>query len=279
MSSFRHLLLFILAGLVCCSEAGLLYLTEHSTSNLHAYDSVSGELMLKVAADKELRGMVPYGSTLLIAQAPSDQGYIWNITMCDLQGLPGLEISNEALSHPYGLSLFEGHVLLASNQDSTAIFSYNLTSGQEIANGFPPISGMRGISVDENGLVYVASKDANSVLVFKGISGASVGSIPVQDPIGVFARSGSLLYVTQGGDAGNVLAFNRSLATFAPVWTSVRTVGHGAGIALDPSTGSLFVNEQDTYSVLVFDADSGAFRNTLLSGLTNVPEQLLFANC
>ena len=274
----RLLLLLLGAGFLC-SEASLLYLTEHTTSHLHAYDPNTGAELLKVEAGVELRGMVPFGASLLVAQAPGEEGYVWNLTSCITDPLPAIRFSNAALQHPYGLALLKGEVLIISNQDSVAIVTYNMTTGEEMKNGFPPISGMRGLSTDEDGLVYVCSKDANSVLVFKGISGTLIGSISVLDPIGVFARPGSLLYVTQGSDSGNVLAFNRTMANFPSVWTSGRTLGHGAGIDFDPSNANLFVNEQDTNSVLVFDGDSGAYRSTLLSGLKNKPEQLMFVAC
>ncbi len=76
-----------------------------------------------------------------------------------------------------------------------------------------------------------------------------------------------------------ISAFNRTSLSFVNVWNSARTLQHGAGIAVNGANNTLFVVEQDTSSVLLFDATSGKFAGTFLSNLDDSPEQIFFTSC
>jgi DNA-binding beta-propeller fold protein YncE len=79
--------------------------------------------------------------------------------------------------------------------------------------------------------------------------------------------------------SSTIEAFNRTSLSFINVWTSSRSLQHGAGIAVNAATQSLFVVEQDTNSVLLFDARTGNYKGTFLSNLDDAPEQIFFSSC
>jgi DNA-binding beta-propeller fold protein YncE len=88
------------------------------------------------------------------------------------------------------------------------------------------------------------------------------------------------LLVVSGGKSGSTLAaFNTTTLSFSSVWTSSRTIQHGAGIALDAATGTLYVVEQDTSSVLKFRVSNGNYISSFLTNLEDAPEQIFFTSC
>jgi hypothetical protein len=95
----------------------------------------------------------------------------------------------------------------------------------------------------------------------------------------LLARFNELLVVSGGKPDSPLAAFNTSSLSFPSVWTSSRTIQHGAGIALDAATGTLFVVEQDTSSVLKFRVSDGSYVSTFLTNLEDAPEQIFFTPC
>ncbi len=94
-----------------------------------------------------------------------------------------------------------------------------------------------------------------------------------------FCRFNDLLVVSSGGSDSTVATFNCTTLAFSSIWEASRTVQHGAGIALDSATGTLYVVEQDTSSVLKFAVGSGSYEGTFLTNLEDAPEQIFFTPC
>ncbi len=92
-------------------------------------------------------------------------------------------------------------------------------------------------------------------------------------------RFQDLLVVTGGKSGSSVDAFNCTTLGFASVWSSSRTLAHGAGVALDAASGTLFVVEQDTSSVLKFDVRTGNYQGVFVANLEDSPEQIFFTAC
>ena len=92
-------------------------------------------------------------------------------------------------------------------------------------------------------------------------------------------RFNDVLLVSSGSSSGALKAFNATTLAFSSLWTSSRTLQHGAGITLDSATGTLYVVEQDTSSVLKFSAKTGSYAGTFLTNLEDAPEQIFFTPC
>ena len=266
-----------------CVGKSLLYLTMHGgkdgSVNLHAFD-LSGNSVFEAPSNvdrAELRGMALVGNTLFVAQGYKDASEILAFGVCDPQASGRVAFSGGSLDHPYGLGQFGGSLLYSSNQDNNAVSKFNLTQGQEVRSPLPSVGGPRGLAVDEaNGVVFVASKDANAVLGFSSVNGSLVASISKTDPIGVAVYNN--LIIVSSGQTGFVEAFSLT-SPYSRVWSSSQTLGHGAGIAVDASSNTVYVAEQTTSSVMAFDVRNGQYISTLLSGLSDVPEQIFIAEC
>jgi hypothetical protein len=88
-----------------------------------------------------------------------------------------------------------------------------------------------------------------------------------------------VLLVSSGSSSGALKAFNSTTLAFNPLWTASRSLQHGAGIAVDAASGTLYVVEQDTSSVLKFSFRTGTYMGTFLTNLDDAPEQIFFAPC
>jgi DNA-binding beta-propeller fold protein YncE len=142
------------------------------------------------------------------------------------------------------------------------------------SNQFPGFSSVRDIAAVQNTL-YVADPDENDISILS-TGGQFQGTLSKKGALGVVVVQ-DLLISTSGNDSGHMHAFNIS-QNLASVWKSSITIAHGAGMGVDEDNRLIYVVEQDTNSILIFDLDSGEYQSKF-AGTPDRPEQLLFVKC
>lgn len=186
------------------------------------------------------------------------------------------------LRHPYGLAL--GAVsgdLFVSNQDSSAITRYQVTSGSLVAS--PWVGNLqqpRGVAASKIGSsILVGVRDQNVVLELDERSATQLRSFNIPSPIGVYVTPDNRLIAGSSKDnalrmwdlqSGNLLATVQNAQ-----------MNHPAGMQLlDNST--LLVLSQDDRTVVQWDISNPAapaFGGIWASGLPQNPEQLIVFSC
>lgn len=163
------LLLLLLESGVCGSY---FYVTFHGGSNgmnnLYRYSldgKPMGSIITNAESLRELRGMQPIGSSLLVCNAYKLDSRVVKVPLC---GGEAETYTTSNLSHPYGIALNPSRdTFYTSNQNSGEISMFSVQTGQPIGSGsFAMTEDPRGIAVDATGNLYVASKGKNALQVF-----------------------------------------------------------------------------------------------------------------
>jgi len=138
--------------------------------------------------------------------------------------------------------------------------------------------GVRGITFDNNGQLWVAYESGNMVGAYNK-QGYSVKNISISSPIGMFFdQKTNYLYI--GSKSGNVVKrYNTATSQWSGTTYSTSSLNHPAGLAVDSPNQILYVASQDDSSVLKFNAASGSFLGTVISSLPDKPEDILLSNC
>jgi hypothetical protein len=174
--------------------------------------------------------------------------------------------------------------ILVSNFFGDNVARYNLSNGAFLgAMTHPLLDGTLGTRVGPDGLLYVCSESASSVLRFNVTTGAYVDTYVggVNSPTGItFDASGNALIANFDTD---------SVSKYTPGGASAGyLVSPGAGGLNGPDVGTvigpgnvLYVPSFNTHSVIKYDATSGAnlgyFVTPGFGGLTQ-PRTILFRN-
>jgi hypothetical protein len=184
--------------------------------------------------------------------------------------------------------------VVVSNQDTCSVSAYEINgngspTGVERTVADPYSSNtcdegdgisVRGIAFDSAGFLYEAVEETG-VIVLNFTTGEQVALLSCDDCIGVvYDTATDTLFAGSNGDDA-IYQFN-----VYPNLTKVRTFGgeddgsglaHPAGLAV--YAGSLFVNSQDTNSILKYNITSGAFVGAILTDAPDKLEALILSPC
>ena len=252
------------------------------------------EVFSTTSSLKELRGMVllPDGN-LLVANAYEGNSKVVTSFGCGIEQIPET-LTSQDLSHPYGLALGinpnlsrNGTILYVSNQDTLEVTYYVLTdleNGPKVVDHgiFGPqnfFEQIRGIAMYPRTQELIVADESLDKVYFLSLDGAVNRSIKVTKPIGTYV-SGSVLYVSSNSNS-HPAAYSFDLETLKQIrefqTPKVSDLGHPCGIA--SCQDRLLVLGQDTQSLFVFNSTSGDYLQTLVTGFSDTPEQIITLNC
>ncbi|MFG0329070.1 MAG: hypothetical protein ACF8PN_04145 [Phycisphaerales bacterium] len=188
--------------------------------------------------------------------------------------------------------------LLVSAFVSDNLVAFNEWTGDAIGpytGAGADLDGTLGVTLGPDGLVYVASEDANMVLRFDPETRAFVDRFVWDDPdtpedeTGGLAGPSSVLFATDGSllvgsfDSDAVLRYDGSTGAFVEVFVASGSGGLNgpdAGKAFGPD-GRLYIPSYWSNAILRYDGATGAFVDAFVppngSGLRR-PRQVLFRN-
>lgn len=203
--------------------------------------------------------------------------------------------ANPLLVHPYGVvySADTSEVAI-SNQDTCSVSAYEIDANGSSTRGERSVSNtysskmcdegdgiaVRGIAFDGAGLLYFAVEE-EGIYVLNFTTGEQLTKIACDDCVGVvYDTATDTLFVGSNGE-DMIYQFD-----VYPTLTKIQSIGgndddsvlsHPAGMAVYGK--SLFVNSQDTNSILEFDITSGAFVRTVLKDAPDKLEALILSPC
>jgi len=201
---------------------------------------------------------------------------------------------NPLLDHPYGLAVSNDNTMMyVSSQNSNAVTRYFLTDGTPVPNPLPLRSkpkgtfvalpdngsgedqGLRAVTFDDAGLLYVAHRDMNVILTYDP-SGNLVGKQTIVEPIGLFYQSNfsngqAALFAST--KSGSVYSYYVKEEQLQPL-SQFDGIGHGTGLAVINST--LYVLDQDGHCMHTFNVFSGNQIDTITLPYKD-PEQVIIA--
>ncbi len=199
---------------------------------------------------------------------------------CNRNGIPdacdiaeGTSADCNADAMPDECQVVSATRLLVSSWATSRVIAYDGLTGEPLGDAVPPgASGLHhpnGITLDASGNVYVASTFSDSVLKFRGPTGAFVREYSgggLGHPVGVLVRSGSVLLVTGWLD-NSVLQYDLQRGDPGEPF-----VAPGAGRLDGPAgllttgSGTLLVASFRTDQVLEYDGQSGEFVRVAAQG-------------
>eukprot|EP00697_Spironema_sp_BW2_P017555 gnl/Spiro4/9284_TR4893_c0_g1_i1.p1 gnl/Spiro4/9284_TR4893_c0_g1~~gnl/Spiro4/9284_TR4893_c0_g1_i1.p1 ORF type:complete len:303 (+),score=39.36 gnl/Spiro4/9284_TR4893_c0_g1_i1:132-911(+) len=259
---------------------------------MYAYDVASNfTLMSKnplVGFDDfdELRGMVllPDGQ-LVVAQAGSKDSALLFFSACsaDSHTRKYSHSALEQLDHPYSVTFRVDSkgalVLFAANQHTNDVTSYDADGNFLAVLESFKTDQIRGLAYDSTlDVLFVADEDADTVYgySFANQSISKTYSYSFQDPVKVFLDVDTrVLYIGQR-KLDSVATINLATNKPGPTYSNAALV-HPAGIAV--SGDRLFVVSQKLRTVVEFSITTGDFKGTVISGLTDDPEQIRISPC
>jgi len=197
--------------------------------------------------------------SLLVNNAYKDDSRVVGYSTCTGGGTRSFVstvVSNEpGLSHPYGITVASNGDIYVSNQDSNSVTRYDaygnpLPLPPALANGDynpgtfaqydPSSNGIRGLTFDAKGNLWVASEDTNQVTAYNP-SGYSVVNISVSGPVGVFFESATNKLYIGSKSSNTVKVWNLSTNNWSSLEFSDPNLSHPAGIAVDTPSSNLYV--------------------------------------
>ena len=232
------------------------------------------------------------------AEAPKGGGKRKGSSPAEVVSVPARVLWSNGAHHPYGVATSSSNPsrMFVSNQGNGRSYVIDTDTGNAIlelprhcvsqqpaaatASADSGTTGLRGIAANGDGSrVYVACKDDNAVYVHDAATGVQVDAIAVDQPIAVLwgdlggAAGQGVEGLFIGSDsatsdkAGEVRVFfwDASQARIVIQYRTADGGGHAAGLAR--VGGALLVLGQDAGALHQFDAASGRFIATLVSGL------------
>ncbi|MCI4321646.1 MAG: hypothetical protein L3K05_05010, partial [Thermoplasmata archaeon] len=248
---------------------------NHDLYVLNPYDSS----VLVLGAARTLLATIPAGLTPVAIAFDATNGYIYVANNYD----GNVTVINGATNHVVGsllVKMYESldalvvdpvtnelYVADGSGNNVTVFGATNFTKLATIPVGNSP----RAMVYDSlNGTILVGNFGSGNLSVISGATRTGVGSF-------AFVSTGVLLYDNLTNSVYNAAAFNPlvyavNASTYQPLAGSPLHLGTGAytaGIALDPTTGLLYVSTQYSGTISVIGTSTTYPVNFVASGLAN----------
>lgn len=240
---------------------------------------------------RELRGIaVLSDGSLAVNSAFKSNSQVLRYGVCTetsprrqfLEVLIGMS-QHPSLVHPFGIAA-RGRQVVVSSQDTCSVTLFDLSPndssvvGETLVASFLPcelngeVKGVRGVAFDQRGVIYVAVKQRQGLVVFNNTApGKPLGSFHCDECVGVFFDESSG-FVFAGSSAQNEVYALEPWPSLKKVKTfASKELRHPAGLAIFKD--SLFVASQENSVILEFHLHSASFIGTSIS--THLPKDAI----
>ncbi|EWM27244.1 Six-bladed beta-propeller TolB-like protein [Nannochloropsis gaditana] len=285
-----------------------LYVTMHGGEDKGAVNQVYiysraghalGEALEEKTDLNELRGMVLWGDSMLLANANRKNSFVAQFqgACLETEKMKQMRVivpkDTPGIDHPYGVTTDNSRFLYVSTQGTNAVYRFYLTTGESgpiapalaaqgakqddfpglFAQFDPESDGTRGITWHPGRkLLFVANKDIGVVALNE--DGYVKGILDADEPIAVsYCPARDSIFVSSKGD-DSVSEWNPHSLKRMKKWTS-HLLAHPAGLAC--FEGSVFVVSQDEGTILEIDLEGGKVR-VLVEDLPDKGEQIILSH-
>lgn len=175
---------------------GYLYVSSYATNSIKRFDT-TGTFVDDYALTQKPHGLTFYDGDIIVSN--HNTGRVSRIGLMAWQSA----VNPARMYHSVVVKEQRVFVSFASNSGG-GIEEFDPATGQSLGDFVLPIPGMRdvqGFGWSAENKLYVASSNQRQLLVFDGVSGQSLGTMPIAgtDPLGVrFGSSGELVTSTWG---------------------------------------------------------------------------------
>ena len=279
---------------------------EHLDDVLHSAEGIER---------RGLRGMfLTSNGSLLVSNSYKYNSMVLSYGVCDDKGKRSFERvllrhdNNSGLLHPYSVVGDKNDIIYITNQGTNSVLrvqgplspspgapipsppSLTVVPSLNEKDTYPGLfiqfdpssDGVRGGDIweDNHGnqsIYFVASKDKNQILAVQP-NGSVVGSFTADDPIGVYVHSPSLsLFYSNSGDSNPGVVLIDLQTAEQKRFYSHPDLTHPTGMVV--FNGVLYVLAQDDGSLMAFDVETGEFKEKVIKGFEDAPEQIILSPC